>query len=103
MASAISGDDTGTFDLGVPRQGAYLDELALLGDAIEPLDAVDIDQQFRCGKAHIQRGNQALPTRKQPRVVLVFGKQRHRFLERAHPGVGEWRRLHVSSPSFFLF
>jgi hypothetical protein len=35
-------------DLSVTRQRADLDVLALLGDAVEVLDAVDVDQQIRC-------------------------------------------------------
>ena len=92
----VPGDQLGTLDLGMARQGADLDEFALFGDAVEALDAVDVDQQVRRRQPHVERGNQALPAGQQPRIVLMLGQQRNRFLERARLGVGEWRRLHVS-------
>src|SRR4249919_2335328 len=84
------------------RQRANLDILALSGDAVEVLDAVDVDQQLGCRQAHVERGDQALPTGEQPRFVLVPGEEHHRFLERFRLCVCEWRRLHVSSPFFLI-
>jgi hypothetical protein len=92
----VGGDDRRAFDLRVPRQRADLDELALLGDAVETFDAVDVDQQRRLRQPHIERGDQTLPAGEQPRVVLVLGKQRDRFLERARLLIGKRRRLQRS-------
>src|SRR4029078_9900916 len=89
-------------NLSVTRQRADLDVLALLGDAVEVLDAVDVDQQIRCRQPHIERGDQALSAGEQPRIVLVLGEERHRLLDRFRLGVCEWRRLHVSSPFFLI-
>ena len=97
----VLGDHLGTLDLGMTRQGADLDEFALFGDAVESLDGVDVDQQVRRRQPHVERGDQALPAGQEPRIVLMLGQQRNRFLERARLGVGEWRRLHVS-PSISL-
>ncbi len=99
----VLGDQLRAFYLGMARQRADLDEFALLGDAVQALDAVDVDQQARRRQPHVERGDQALPAGKQARVVFVLGQQRHRFLERARLGVGEWRRLHlIVLPNSFL-
>ena len=95
----VFGDQLGAFGLGMAHQRADLDLAVFVRDAVESADAVDVDQQARGGQPHIERGDQALPTRQQARV-LMLAEQRNRFLERARFFVGEWRRLHASSRYF---
>ena len=99
----VLGDDVGSFGGGVAGQRTDLDRAVLARDAVEPADAVDIDQQGRLRQPHIERGDQALPAGEQA-GVLMLAEQRDGFLERARLFVGEWRRLHVSSleAAFFL-
>ena len=95
------GDHVGALGLSMARQRADLDVLLLLGNAARgPSMTVDVDQQLGCGQPHIERGDQALPARQQPRILLA--EQCHRLVERSHLFVGKWRRLHVSFPLLFL-
>src|SRR5262245_60037529 len=94
----VAGDNVGPLNLGMPRQRADFDKFVLLGDAVETLDPIDVDQQGRRRKAHVEGCDQALPTREHPRIVLVLGQKRDGFLKRPHLFVCKWRRFHLSSP-----
>ena len=98
----VTGNDVGLLNLGMTRKRTDLDEFALFGDAVEPLDSIDIDEQRRRRKAHVERCDQALPAREKSRVILVLGQKRHGFLQRPHFFVRKWRRFHLSSPLMAL-
>ena len=68
------GDQRGMLDLRMTRQRADFDRLALLGDAAETLDAIDIYQQRGRRQPHVEGGDQALPAGQQPGVVLMLGQ-----------------------------
>ena len=78
------------------RERTNFDRVAFLGYAGETVDPVDIDEEGWRGEPHIQRGDQALPTRQKPRIL--FAEQRNCLVERARLFVSKWRRFHMSSP-----
>ena len=90
----VLGDDVGALGGGVARQCADLDHAVFERDAVEAVDAVDVDQQGRRRQPHVEGGDQALPAGEQARVRLA--EQRNGLLGRARLFVGEWRRFHVS-------
>ena len=75
-------DDVGALGLRMARERADLDGAVLDRDAVEAVDAVDIDQQSGCRQPHIERGDQALPAGQQPRV-LCLPSSVTRLVERA--------------------
>ena len=54
---------------GMARQRADLHHAVLERDAVEPADAVDVDQQGRRRQPHVERGDQALPAGEQAGVL----------------------------------
>ena len=82
----------------VPHQRADLDLPVFDRDAVEPADAVDVDQQARRIEPHVERGDQALAAGQHARAVMR-AERFDRMLERARFRIGEWRRLHAAPSS----
>ena len=64
-------------------------------NAVEPGNAVDVDQQGRRRQPHVERGDQALPTGEQAGVAML-AQQRNRFVERLRLFVCKRRWLHAT-------
>src|SRR5712691_9801018 len=83
--------------LGVAHQRADLDVPVLARDAVESVDAVDIDQQRWMTQPHVEGGDQALSAGEEPGVRFA-AEQLDGVIERPGLGVGEWRWLHATPP-----
>jgi hypothetical protein len=81
----------------VTHQGPDLDHAVVERNCVQSGNAVDVHKQFRRVEPHIERCDQALPTREHPRT-LVIGEKRNGVIERARLGIGKWRRFHCLHP-----
>jgi len=75
----------------------------MLLDAAKPGDAVDVDEEARLQKAHVERRHQALAAGQQLRLIAMLGEKIERLLERRGAAIGKVRRLQSILPLFFLF
>ena len=76
----VLGDYLRTLGAGVTRERADFDHAVFFGDAVEPADAIDVDQQARRRQPHVERGDKALPAGEQSRVWML-AEQRNRLVE----------------------
>ena len=72
-------------DFDMPVAARYLPKLA---------QAIDIDQERRRGKPHVEGRHEALATGQNPRVRGAI-EQRNGVIERTRFRIGEWRRFHL--------
>src|SRR5262245_4555143 len=87
----------GAFRLRVAHQRADFDMRVSQRDAVEPADAVDVDQQRRLAQPHVERRDQALSACEQPRIVAC--QQFDRVGDRASLGVCKRCRLQPVLPA----
>ena len=71
----------GVLERVVPREGAHDEGVALHGNAIEAVDAIDVDEGRRRGQAHVERGHQTLPAGEDAAVRPVAREQRDGLVE----------------------
>src|SRR5262249_41898192 len=57
----VARDNVGPLKLRMTCKRTDFDKFALLGDAVEPFDAIDVDQQGRRRKPHVEGCDQTLP------------------------------------------
>ncbi len=98
----VAGDLRRAFGLRVAHQRADLDGAVLHRNALERIEAVDVDQERRTGQPHVERGDQALAAGEQTRVGMLR-EEREGVVERPGFGVCERRRLHrATSPRLYF-
>ncbi len=85
--------------VGLADDGADPQSAAVVRNAVQPGDAVDVDEERRPEQAHVERGNEALAAGEDLRVVAAFGERRERVVERLGADVVERRRFHDRSSS----
>ena len=90
----------GAFGLRVAHQGADFDMRVCQGDAVEPGDAVDVDQQRGLAQPHVERGDQALSAGEQPCIIAC--QQFDRGGDRAGLGIGKRCRLQPVLPAALI-
>ena len=73
--------------VGLADGRADAERAVLARDAVEPGDAVDVDEQRRAQQPHVERGHEALAAGEHLRLVAVLGERRERLVERLRPHV----------------
>ena len=89
---AVTGFSKTTWRVSAPIASG----VALVADAGNPGDVVDVDQDRRTRQAEIHRRHQALAARQHPRVPAMLGEKRGRFLDRARREIFEGRWFHAN-------
>ena len=87
-------DDRGCLHLVVPRQRTDREAALCLLDAIEPGDAVDIDQDGRPDQTEVEHGHEALPAREQLSIRAGPRKGRDGVVDTRCAYVVEGGRFH---------
>ena len=80
---------------GMADAGADAEPAVLNHDAIEPVDAVDVDEMLRPRQPERHGRNEALPAGQHAAVVVgKFGEQSQRFVDSFRRVIAECRGLH---------
>ena len=83
----------------VAHESADPQPAAVLGEQIEPLDAIDVDERRRSGHSELHRRDDALAARQHLGLSLVALEDRKRFGKARRSEVLEGRRIHRRAPS----
>src|SRR5262249_57567085 len=98
----VSVDFGGPFKLRMTHQRADFDVSVLDRNCAKAGDGIEVDQQGRAAKPHVECGDQALAAGEQARILGA--EQLDGMPTRARLRLGERGRLHVLPPSLiFLY
>ena len=92
------GDIGGFKNLRVTGERADAQCLAVVCNARQLIDVIDVDEYFGRGKTHVQCGHEALATGKDARVIAVLVEEVEDLVEIIGTDIGEWCGFQPASP-----